>query len=76
MPVSSIIKELLIKKKITQTELAKKLGTTRQNLNNKMSRNNFTTTELYQISQALNVELLIKDNDGTEYNIKYELEQR
>lgn len=72
MTTSAIIKSLLIKKNMTQTELATKLGSTRQNFNNKMSRDNFTAKELFQISQILGSEILLKDSDGSEYIISYD----
>lgn len=39
---------------MTMTDLADKLGQSRQNLSNKMSRDNFTEQELRRIAEALN----------------------
>lgn len=53
-------------------ELAEKLHITKQNLSNKMIRDNFSTIELVEIADALNMQLVLKDNvDATEYVIDY-----
>ena len=39
---------------ITQSALAEKLGTTRQNLNRHISRNTFTIDELKQLAESVN----------------------
>lgn len=57
---------------MTQTELANRLNTTRQNLNNKMSRGNFSIQELSDISQILDTELILRDQSGKEYKITYD----
>lgn len=49
------IKILLVKKKMTVTDLAKKLGVTPQNLSNKFKRDNFSEKELKEIADALGV---------------------
>lgn len=43
---------LLRRKKTTISSLADKLGTSRQNLTNKLSRDNFTEKELHEIAEA------------------------
>ena len=48
------IKIILKRRNMTITELAEKIGTSRQNLNNKFSRDNFSEKEIREISQALN----------------------
>lgn len=55
MPLSmgEKIKIILKRRKMTITELAEILGTSRQNLNNKFSRDNFSEKEILQIAQAL-----------------------
>lgn len=70
MTVTEAIKTILKEKDITQTELAEKVGTTRQNLNNKMQRDNFTAKELSQIAKALGITFIIKDNN-IDYTIQY-----
>lgn len=72
MTVSAIIKDRLKEIGMTQTELATKLNTTRQNFNNKMSRDNFSAKELYEISKILETELTMIDNTGKKYNISYD----
>ncbi len=53
---------------ILERELDLKQGTTPQNLNNKMKRDDFRISELEQISKALDVEFVcsFKFKDGTE----------
>ena len=51
--VSEKIRILLIKRKMTMSELADKIETTPQNLSNKLSRDNFTEKEMQAISIAL-----------------------
>lgn len=72
MTVSAIIKDRLKEIGMTQTELAVKLNTTRQNLNNKMSRDNFSAKELFEISKILETELTMKDKTGKDYIISYD----
>lgn len=74
MTVSAIIKDRLKEIGMTQTELATKLNTTRQNFNNKMSRDNFSAKELYEISKILETELTMIDNTGKKYSISYDNE--
>lgn len=71
MPLNEIIKDILKSKKMSQTDLAKAMGSTRQNLNNKMSRDNFTIKELFQITQILDSEIFIKEKNGIEHIINY-----
>ena len=71
MTVSNIIKDVLKDKDMTQTELATLLGSTRQNLNNKMSRDNFTIKEISSIADVLGLTIIIKTNNSSkEYVIK------
>lgn len=48
------IKIVLNRRNMTLAQLAEKLGQSRQNLSNKMSRDNFTEKELKEIAKALN----------------------
>lgn len=50
------IKIILNRENVTITELAKRLGQSRQNMTNKLSRDNFTEQELNQIAKVLNCE--------------------
>lgn len=47
------IRILIKRKNITISELARLIGTTNQNLSNKLSRDNFSEKELQQIAEAL-----------------------
>lgn len=51
--VSEKIRILLIKRKMTMSELADKIETTPQNLSNKLSRDNFKEKEMQIIAGAL-----------------------
>ncbi len=48
------IKIMLKRRNMTLTQLAEKLGQSRQNMSNKMTRDNFTEKELLEIAEALN----------------------
>lgn len=48
------IKIILDRRNMTLTQLANATGQSRQNISNKMSRNNFTEQDLQQIAAALN----------------------
>ena len=55
MALSDRIRILLIKRgNISEAELARRLGVSPQNLNNKMKRDNFTEKDLSDIAAALN----------------------
>ncbi len=47
------IKVILNRRNMTISQLAEKLGQSRQNMSNKMSRDNFTEKELLDIAAAL-----------------------
>ncbi len=51
------IRILLLKKKMSVTDLAKLLDMTPQNLSNKFKRDNFSEKELKQIANALKIDL-------------------
>lgn len=71
LSAATVIKEILSELNMTQTELAEAIGTTRQNLANKMTRDNFSAKELCAIGTVLNVKLTFKRLDGNEYVIEY-----
>ena len=61
---------LLMDKKIQKKQLAEKLNTTKSNIGNKLTRDNFSEKEMIDIANALNCELVIKLIDketGREY---------
>ena len=69
--VKDIIDENIKKNGIRHGDLAESLNITKQNLSNKMGRNNFSTMELVEIADALDMKLILKSNDGKEYVIDY-----
>lgn len=56
LSMSEKIKIVLGRRNMTLGDLAEKTGQTRQNLSNKMSRDNFTEKELRKIADALDCE--------------------
>ena len=52
------IKIILLERNMTIKELAEKLGTSGNNLSNKLRNDNFKEKELRQIAQALNLSLI------------------
>lgn len=50
---------ILDRENITKKELAERLGTSRQNLNNKLNRNNLSTSDLEKIAEAINYKIII-----------------
>ena len=48
------IKIILKRRGLTLAQLAEQTGQSRQNISNKMSRDNFSEKELYEIANALN----------------------
>lgn len=72
MSATEVIKGILKDKEMAQVVLAEKISVTKQNLSNKMNRDNFSTLELVEIADALDMQLLLKNNsDGKEYIIDY-----
>ena len=77
MSATEAIKKILKDKNISQVELAEKIKVTKQNLSNKLNRDNFSTLELVEIADALNMKLLLKNvSDQTEYLIDYPSEHK
>ena len=64
MTVEQKIKMLLVYSQITQAELAKRIGQTPSNFNQKLKRETFTVEELEQIGKAV----------GAKYFFGYEFE--
>lgn len=72
MSATTVIKEILEDKQKSQVELAEEINVTRQNLSNKMNRDKFSTVELVEIADALEMNLILKDKrNGKEYIIDY-----
>lgn len=73
------IEEIIKEKSITKVELAEKLNITKQNLGNKLKRDNFSALELVEIADELGMSLMLipkgtKVKDG--YIINYEENQK
>lgn len=56
LSTSEKIKIILKRRGMTMGDLAEKTGQTRQNLSNKMSRDNFPEKEIHEIAAALDCE--------------------
>ena len=54
MTISEQIKVLCVRSDISVAELARRIGTTPQNINGKMKRESFTIAELEDIADAVN----------------------
>lgn len=54
LTTSEKIKVILGRRGMTVSDLATKIGTSRQNLTNKFARDNFNEKEICQIAEALN----------------------
>jgi len=63
LTTSEKIRLLLKRKDMSISTLAEKIGTSRQNLNNKLRRNNFSELDLKDIANALEQEVIIKFKD-------------
>ena len=65
MPMPEKIKIILIKRKLSLSALADRLGTSPQNMSGKLSRDNFSEKELLEIAAALdcsfNAEFTLND---------------
>ena len=67
LTTSEKIRLLLKRKGMTITALAEKTGTHRQNINNKLARNNFSECDLRRMGEALGQELSIVFKDKETY---------
>lgn len=69
MSMTEKIRILLVKRNnMSEADLARKMGLSPQNLNNKMKRDNFTEKDLLSIAQALDctLDISFKMNDTNE----------
>lgn len=69
MSASTVIRQRLKDMNMSQTELANALGTTRQNLNNKLARDSLSVKELCKIGEILHFTVIL--NADKEYIIEY-----
>lgn len=70
---SNVIKNILddykkMGKSLTQNDLAKVLGMTKQSFSNKMQRDTFTAEDIVKIAKFLNMKVILKGEN--EYIIK------
>ena len=63
LTVSEKVRVLLDRKKMTVGDLAVRLGVTRQNLSNKLTRNNFAENDIAKLADALNCDSEIRFTD-------------
>lgn len=61
MSATTVIKNILTVKNMSQVELAEEINVTRQNLSNKMNRDKFSALELVEIADALGMKLVLKE---------------
>lgn len=61
MNAGKIIKKCLIDRDVSQSDLAKRLNVSPQNLTNKLNRGNFLTDDFFKMLEELNYEIRIVD---------------
>lgn len=72
MTVSEFINTITTNKKITKASLSELLKIKPNNLQNKINRDNFTSLELTELAEVLDMQLIFKDkSNGEEYIIDY-----
>ena len=70
MNMTEQIRIILVKRgNMSEAELARRIGTSPQNMHNKFVRNNFTIKDLQQIATALDCNLQITFHDNETNNI-------
>ena len=70
MNMTEQIRIILVKRgNMSEAELARRIGTSPQNMHNKFVRNNFTIKDLQQIATALDCSLQINFRDNETNNI-------
>lgn len=67
MGASTVIKHIMLEKKITVKELAAKLGISAQSMSNKFYRDSFSYDEVVSIADMLNcdVKIIMRDSGKT-----------
>ena len=76
MAVQDVIKFLCKSKKISISELARRIGQSRQNLSKKLERDTLTQAEMHRIAEALNMcfEQRFTDSSGRKYDTSRNIE--
>lgn len=75
MSASSAIRQRLKDIGMSQTQLAEALGTNKQNLGNKLRRDNFSARELFDICQVVGLHLAMIETVPEKYTIEYTLNE-
>lgn len=67
LTIGEKVKVIMHRKGVSMTELAAATGQTRQNLSNKMARDNFSEQDARKMAEALGCELIVEFRfpDGT-----------
>lgn len=65
LAIKDTFKAISKDKKVTQLEMAKTIGISKQNFSNKVQRNTFSPDELVSIAEMLDMELVFVDKDAT-----------
>lgn len=76
MSASSAIRQRLQDIGMTQIQLAEALGTNRQNLGNKLRRDNFSAQELAAICKIIGLKLTMVETAPGKYVIEYEPDEK
>ena len=76
MSVVTVLETIREEKDISKGELAERIGITKQNMSNKIKRDNFSALELVEIADALGVQLILKGRQKNEYRIDYPADQK
>ena len=71
MAAPEIIRARLAEIGMTQTALVEKIGTTKQNFSNKMSRDSFSAAELAAIAAAIGLKIVFTDGANDAYTMDY-----
>ncbi len=72
MSASSAIRQRLRDINMSQTQLAEALGTNKQNLGNKLRRDNFSAQELASICKIIGLKLTMIESEPGKYVIEYD----
>lgn len=66
MTAGEKIKTIMARKKVSMGEMAEQTGQSRQNLSNKMKRDDFSENEIRKMAEVLGctVEIVFRDSEG------------
>lgn len=71
LALKETFKAISKEKKVTQQEMADKLGISKQNFSNKVQRNTFSPDELVKIADLLDMEIAFIDKEAEIKGEKY-----